>query len=80
MRRAFGTTRGIGRVDAIDIGVDVAKIGLERDRDRNRAGVGAAAAERRQPVAILLDALEARDDRDLAAVEPLADASFRRSR
>jgi hypothetical protein len=29
MRRASGTTRGIGRVDAVDVGVDLAGVGLQ---------------------------------------------------
>ena len=37
----------IGRVDAVDVGVDVAAVGLERRRQRHRRGVRAAAAERR---------------------------------
>ena len=37
----------IGRVDAVDVRIDVATIGLERRRQRHRRGVGAAAAQRR---------------------------------
>ena len=37
----------IGRVDAVDIGEDVAAVGLERRRQRHRRGIGAAAAQRR---------------------------------
>ena len=59
----------IGGVDAVDVGVDLAGVGLERRRDRHRRGVRAAAAERGD-VALLVDALEAGDHRDL----PLAPA------
>ena len=57
----------IGRVDAVDVGVDLADVGLERRRDRDRRGVGAAAPERGD-VALLVDALEAGDHGDPAAV------------
>ena len=59
---------GVGRVHAIDVGVDLARVGLERSRNSHRRRVGAAAAQRRD-VAVLVDALEAGHDGDLAAVE-----------
>ena len=37
----------IGRIDAVDVGVDVAAVRADRRGDGDRAGVGAAAAERR---------------------------------
>ena len=40
----------VGRIDAVDVGIDVAAVGADRRRDRDRAGVGAAAAERRDAV------------------------------
>ena len=61
-----GTTFGIGGVDAVDVGVDLADVGLERRRDRHGRRVGAAAPERRD-VAVLVDALETGDDGDLPA-------------
>ena len=81
--RFFDDAR-IGRVDAVDVGVDQAFVGLQRRRDRDRRRVRAAAAERRD-VAFRIDALEARDDHDLARVEigehalavDLADARLR---
>jgi len=36
----------VGGVDAVDVGVDIAKIGLHGDGNGNGAGVGPAAAER----------------------------------
>ncbi len=69
-RCALGTMRGIGGVDAVDVGVDVAKVGLDGDGDGDRAGVGAAAAERGDAVALGLDALEAGDHGDLALLQP----------
>ena len=62
----------IGRVDAVDVGVDLAGIGVERGRDRDAGGVAAAAAERRD-VALLVDALEPGDHRDLAGGERVLD-------
>src|SRR5581483_3208606 len=59
---------GIGRVDAIDVGEDLADVGAHRGRDRHRARVGAAPPERRD-VPLLVDALEARDHDDLPRVE-----------
>jgi hypothetical protein len=41
--RRFGTTRG-SVVDAVDVGVDVAAVGMDRGGDSHRRGVGAAAA------------------------------------
>ena len=37
----------VGAVDAVDVGVDLAHVRLERGRERDRGRVGAAAAERR---------------------------------
>ena len=62
----LGHDARIGGVDAVDIGVDVAAIGLDRGGDRHRAGVGAAAAERGDAAGRRVDALEAGDHRDLA--------------
>jgi hypothetical protein len=59
---------GIGRVDAVDVGIDVAAVRLHRRRERNRRGVGAAAAERCD-AAVGGDALEARDNGDALLVE-----------
>ena len=60
----FRNDARIGRVDAVDIGEDIAAIGFERRRERHGGGVGAAAAERRDPPA-RPDPLKPRDDRDL---------------
>src|SRR3546814_9677789 len=38
----------VGRVNTVNIGVDIAAVGLHRRRDRDRAGVRTAAAERRR--------------------------------
>ena len=63
----LGDDPRIRRVDAVDVRVDVAHVGFERDGNRDRAGVGAAAAERRDSVLDGFDALKAGDDGDLAA-------------
>ena len=68
-----GDDARIGGVDAVDVGVDQALVGLQRRRDGDGRRVGAAAAERRH-VAVRIDALEAGDDDDLARVEIGADA------
>ncbi len=70
--RARAHDVGVGGVDAVDVGVDLAGLGLERRRDRDRRGVRAAAAQRGD-VAVLVDALEAGDDRDLARLERVVD-------
>ena len=63
----------VGREDAVDVGVDLADLGLERRGERDGGGVGAAAAERGDVLAVLADALEAGDDRDVAGGERVAD-------
>ena len=55
----------IGGVDAIDVGVDVAAVGLQRRRQRHGRGVRAAAAQRGDAV-VGADALEAGHHGDLA--------------
>src|SRR5207244_1489802 len=54
----------ISGIDAIDVGIDFARAGLERGRDRDSARVRAATSERRD-IPLLVDALEAGDDSDL---------------
>ena len=66
----LGHDAGIGGVDAVDVGVDVAAVGRNRRGERDRGGVRAAAPERRHPVGGCAP-LEAGDDRDLARVEGL---------
>ena len=58
----------IGRVDAIDVGVDLAEVGVEHGGERDGGRIGAAAAERGD-VAVLVDALEAGGDHDRAVIE-----------
>ena len=71
----LGDDPRIGGVDPVDIGVDVAAIGLDRRRHRHRRSVRAAAPQRGDAVVVGYP-LEARDDRDLAALhrrdQPLA--------
>jgi hypothetical protein len=47
---APGHDARVGRVDPVNIGIDITPVSLDRRRDRNRAGVGAAPAKRRDPV------------------------------
>ena len=60
----------IGRVHAVDIGVNFAGIGIQHRRQRHGRRIAAAAAERGD-VEILVDPLEAGRDHDLAVVEQL---------
>ena len=71
-RRAIGDDPRVGGVDARDVGVDLARVGAERGGERHRGGVGPAAAERRD-VERGRHALEAGNDRDVAAGERLPD-------
>ncbi len=63
-----GADPRVGRVDAVDVRVDLADVGLQRGGERHAGRVGAAAAERRD-VSVLVLALEPRHDGDLAASE-----------
>ena len=67
----------VAGVDAVDVGVDLAAVGLERRGERDRARVGAAAAERRD-VVVLVDALEAGDHDHASGGELGRDAARRR--
>src|SRR5579871_1269970 len=62
---------GIGRIDAVDVGVDVAAVGVDRGGDRHRARVGTAAAEGGDAAGLLMNALEAGNHRHLV---PLLEA------
>ena len=59
---------GIGGVDAVDVGVDVAAVGVHRRGDGDGRRVGAAPAQRGE-AAVGGDALEAGNDRDPFFVE-----------
>src|SRR6266446_841595 len=58
---------GVGGVDPIDVSVDIAAIGVYGGRNRHRRGIGTAAAQGRDSPGVLVDALEAGNDRDLLA-------------
>ena len=64
----LGDDARVGRVDAVDVGEDVAALRLQRRRQRHGRGVRAAAAERRDPP-VRAHALEAGDHGDPAGVE-----------
>ena len=53
MRRAVGDDPRVGGEDAVDVGVDLADVGVERRGQRDRGGVGAAAAERGDVLGVL---------------------------
>jgi len=67
-----GDNAGVGGIDAIDIGVNLAEVGLQRGGEGDGGEVGTAAAERGD-LAFGGHALEARDDDDVAGVEKLVD-------
>ena len=56
----------VGGEDAVDVGVDLADVGLQRRGQRHRGGVGAAATEGGDLLGVLADALEAGHDHDVA--------------
>ena len=68
-----GNDPGVGGEQAVDVGVDLADIGVEGGGERDGSGVGSAAAERGD-VLDLVDALEAGDDGDGAGLDGAGDA------
>ena len=68
----LGNEARVGREDALDVGVDLARVGLERGGERDRGRVRAAPAERRHLVRGR-DALEAGDEHDRALRERVVD-------
>ncbi|SPA14560.1 conserved hypothetical protein [Cupriavidus taiwanensis] len=63
----------VGGVDAVDVGVDQALVGLDRGGNGHGRGVRAAAAQRGD-VAVVVDALEAGDHHHAAGIEVGQDA------
>ena len=57
----MGDNSGIGGIDSIDIGVDLALIGLDRCGNGYCRGIGATTSQRGD-VAVLIHTLEARDN------------------
>ena len=72
-----GDDARVGRVDPVDVGVDLADLGVEGGREGDRRRVGAAATQGGDLLGVLGDALEPGDDDDVAVVERLADAAGR---
>src|SRR3984957_18561547 len=64
----LGNHARVGGIDAIDIGIDIAAVGLDRGGDRHRRGVGTAASQRGDSPGLRIDALEAGDHGDFLAV------------
>ena len=60
----------VGRVDAIDVGIDLAAVGPQHGGECHRRRVGAAPAQRRD-VVVLVDTLKAGHDHDLALAQRL---------
>ena len=67
----------IGGEHPVDVRVNLANVGTERHRQRHRCGVRPTATQRCDVLGVLRHALEARDDRDVALVERLADPARR---
>ena len=67
-----GDDARIGGEDAVDVGVDLADVGLQRGGQRDGGGVRAAAAERGDVLGVLADPLEAGDQHDRALGQRLA--------
>lgn len=63
---------GVGGVNAVDVGVDLAKVGADGGGDGDGGKVGSAAAECGEASVLGLP-LEAGDDDDVAGVEELVD-------
>src|SRR5690606_27149189 len=59
----------VGGVDAVDIGVDLTHIGVQRRGQSNGGGVRAATTDRGDVLGVLADALEAGHDDDVALVD-----------
>ena len=59
----------VGGEDPVDVGVDLADVGLQCGGQRDGGGVRAAAAQRGDVLGVLADALEAGDQRDVALVQ-----------
>ena len=57
----------VGGIDPVDVGVDIAAVGMDSGGNRNRGGVGTAAPERGDSPRLRIDALEAGDHSDLLA-------------
>jgi hypothetical protein len=58
---------GVGGVDAVDVGIDVAAVGADRGGNRNGRSIRSAAAERSDAAGLFVHSLEAGDDRHLLA-------------
>jgi len=63
----------VGGVDPVDVGVDIAAVGMDGGGHRNRGGVGTAAPERGDSPRLRIDALEAGDHSDLLAFPETVD-------
>ena len=69
----FGQQPRIGRVDAVDVGIDFAGLGVQHRRQGHGRRIAAAAAQRGD-VVILVDSLKSGGDHDLAFVQRLPHA------
>src|SRR5205823_5861789 len=65
----------VGGEHAVDVGVDLAHVGVQGRGQGDGGGVGAPAAERGDLLRVLADALEPGDDHDVTLVDGRRDAS-----
>ena len=68
-----GDDARIGGVDAVDIGIDIAPIRLQRSGDADRGRIRPATAKRHDAARLLVDALEARHYRHFAVARKARD-------
>jgi hypothetical protein len=66
---ALGDHAGVSSEDTVDVGVDLADLGVEGRRHRHGRRVRSASAERRDVAGVPVESLEPRDDRDVAVIE-----------
>ena len=70
----IGNDTGIGRIYAVNVGIDFTNISMDGTGNGNCRRIGATAAERRN-ITMTGDTLEACDDDDIALVQSLHDAA-----
>src|ERR1041385_709683 len=63
----------VGRIDAVDVGIDVAAHRVDGGGNRYRRGVGAAASQRGDAAGLRIDSLEAGDDGDFLTLPEAVD-------
>ena len=70
----IGNDTGIGRVYAVNVGIDFTNISMDGTGNGNGCRIGTAATQRRD-IAMARNALEASDDDDIALIQRFHDAA-----